>query len=60
MVIQGGEIDLRPPGDLAAPQAHHGLLLATLASIAMAPLWLADVLPYDDWLDRLFGIQSWV
>lgn len=36
------------------------LLLATLAAIAMAPLWLADVLPYDDWLDRLFGIKSWV
>ena len=36
------------------------LLLATLAAIAMAPLWLADVLPYDEWLDRLFGIQSWI
>jgi len=36
------------------------LLLATLAAIAMAPLWLAEVLPYDDWLDRLFGIQSWI
>ena len=36
------------------------LLLATLAAIAMAPLWIADVLPYDDWLDRLFGIKSWV
>ena len=36
------------------------LLLATLAAIAMLPLWLAEVLPYDDWLDRLFGIQSWI
>ncbi len=36
------------------------LLLATLAAVAMAPLWLADVLPYDDWLDRLFGLRSWI
>ncbi len=36
------------------------LLLATLAAVAMAPLWMAQVLPYEDWLDRLFGIRSWI
>ena len=45
---------------LGATAVGAFLLLATLAAIAMAPLWLADVLPYDEWLDRLFGIQSWI
>jgi dolichyl-phosphate-mannose-protein mannosyltransferase len=36
------------------------LLLAALAAVAMAPLWMAEVLPYDDWLDRLFGLRSWI
>ncbi len=36
------------------------LLLAALAAIALAPLWMAQILPYDEWLDRLFGIQSWI
>jgi dolichyl-phosphate-mannose--protein O-mannosyl transferase len=36
------------------------LLLAALAAVAMAPLWMADVLPYEDWLDRLFGLRSWI
>jgi dolichyl-phosphate-mannose--protein O-mannosyl transferase len=36
------------------------LLLATLAAVALAPLWLGDVLPYEEWLDRLFGFRSWI
>jgi hypothetical protein len=36
------------------------LVLATLAAVALAPLWMADVLPYDDWADRLFGLRSWI
>jgi dolichyl-phosphate-mannose--protein O-mannosyl transferase len=36
------------------------LLLAALASAALLPLWWGQVLPYDEWLDRLFGIRSWV
>ena len=34
--------------------------LAALAAVAMAPLWMADVLPYEDWLARLFGLRSWI
>lgn len=36
------------------------LLLAALAAVAMTPIWMADVLPYEDWLDRLFGVRSWI
>ena len=36
------------------------LLLAALASAALLPLWLGQTLPYDEWLDRLFGLRSWV
>jgi hypothetical protein len=36
------------------------LLLATLAAAALAPLWLGGVLPYEEWLDRLFGFRSWI
>ena len=27
---------------------------------ALLPLWLGQTLPYDEWLDRLFGLRSWV
>lgn len=36
------------------------LLLALLAAVVLTPLWLGQVIPYDSWLDRLLGIQSWV
>lgn len=36
------------------------LLLALLAAVALTPLWLGQVLPYESWLDRLLGIGSWV
>ena len=36
------------------------LLLAALAAVAMAPIWMAQVIPYEEWLDRLFGIRSWI
>ena len=36
------------------------LLLAALAAAALLPLWWAQVIPYQEWLDRLFGLRSWV
>ena len=36
------------------------VLLAVLAAAALYPLWVGDVLPYDDWWNRLLRIQSWV
>ena len=36
------------------------LLLAALAAVALTPLWLAEVIPYQEWLDRLLGIKSWI
>jgi dolichyl-phosphate-mannose--protein O-mannosyl transferase len=36
------------------------LLLAALAGAELLPLWWAQVIPYDDWLGRLFGLRSWV
>ena len=36
------------------------VLIAVLAAAAMYPLWVGDVIPYDDWWDRLLRIHSWV
>lgn len=36
------------------------LLLAALAAAELLPLWWAQVIPYQDWLGRLFGLRSWI
>jgi dolichyl-phosphate-mannose-protein mannosyltransferase len=36
------------------------LMLAILAAAALYPLWTGDVIPYDDWWNRLLRIRSWV
>jgi len=36
------------------------VLLVVLAAASLYPLWVGDVLPYDDWWDRLLRIRSWV
>jgi len=36
------------------------LLLVILAAVALFPLWTGQVIPYDDWWDRLLHIGSWV
>jgi dolichyl-phosphate-mannose--protein O-mannosyl transferase len=36
------------------------LLLVSLAAAELLPLWLAQTIPYQDWLDRLFGLRSWI
>ena len=36
------------------------LLLAVLAAAELLPLWWGQTIPYQDWLERLFGLRSWV
>ena len=36
------------------------LMLALLAAFALFPLWVGDVIPKDDWWNRLLRIRSWV
>ena len=36
------------------------LLIVIVAAAALYPLWVGDVIPYDDWWNRLLHIQSWV
>lgn len=36
------------------------LILAILASVALFPLWVGDVIPKEEWWNRLLRIRSWV
>jgi dolichyl-phosphate-mannose-protein mannosyltransferase len=36
------------------------LLLLIVAAGALYPLWVGDVIPYDEWWSRLLRIRSWV
>jgi dolichyl-phosphate-mannose-protein mannosyltransferase len=36
------------------------LILAILASVALFPLWVGDVIPKEEWWNRLLRIHSWV
>jgi len=36
------------------------LFLVVLSAIDLFPLWVGQVIPYDDWWNRLLHIRSWV